>query len=122
MLRVVVIDDEDSAVDNLALLLEESGMAEVVGRFTNPLEALYKLDGLNADAIFVDIVMPGMDGMTLAKRLRDLDRQIGIVFVSGHGKYAVEAFEAGAADYLLKPVTPERLQKTLKTLHEYFYG
>ena len=119
MLRAVIIDDEVHAVGNLASLLEESGMVEIVGQFTNPFEALDKLDGLGADVVFLDIVMPGINGMTIANRLLNRSRPIGVVFVSAHAKYAVEAFEAGALDYLLKPVSEDRLQKTLWTIYEH---
>ena len=113
MIRVVVIDDDIASIGLLAELLEESGMAEVVGRFTNPFDALDKLDGLNADVVFLDNTLPKISGMAFAYRLLKLNRRIGIVFVSEHGKDAVDAFEAGAIDYLLKPVTADRLEKTL---------
>jgi len=116
MLRAVVIDDEVYAAENLVRMLEDTGMAEVVGWFVNPADALNQLDSLNADVIFTDVVMPGMDGMTLAHRVQRMDWPVRVVFVSGYDKYAVDAFEAGALDYLLKPVTQERLRKTLRNL------
>ncbi len=119
MLRAVVIDDEIYAAENLVRMLEDTGMAEVEGWFVNPVDALDKLGSLNADVIFTDVVMPGMDGMTLANRVQQMDRPVRVVFVSGHDKYAVDAFEAGALDYLLKPVTQERLRKTLRNLKKH---
>lgn len=63
--------------------------------------------------------MPGLDGMTLANRLLSMNQRAGVVFVTGYEKYAVEAFEAGALDYLLKPVSAERLQNTLWIISDY---
>lgn len=86
------------------------------GEFTNPLEALERVDALKADAAFLDIEMPGMDGLELAGRLMDRQRRLEVVFVTAYNEYAVEAFELHALDYLLKPVMKERLQKTMRRL------
>ena len=116
MIRAVIIDDEPCAIGNLSRLLNESGMVEIVGEFTNPHDAMIRLADLDADVVFLDIVMPGIDGMLFAKRLMNRDRRIRVVFVSAHSKYAVDAFETGETDYLLKPVSAHRLQKTLRSI------
>lgn len=116
MIRTIIVDDELAAVGNLADLLHEIEHVEVVGEFTNPLEALERVDALKADAAFLDIEMPGMDGLELAGRLMDRQRRLEVVFVTAYNEYAVEAFELHALDYLLKPVMKERLQKTMRRL------
>jgi len=116
MNRVVLIDDEEDALDLLEILLEQIGPVEVVGRYVNPLQALTVLESSDldsVDAVFLDIHMPGMRGMEAARRIRQLRPGIPIVFTTAYAEYAVEAFEIQSIDYLLKPFTPVRLQQTL---------
>jgi len=119
ILRVAVIDDDYGERVHLARLLDESGMAELVGAFADPSEALDRQGRLKVDAVFLDIDMPGVNGAAVVNRLHSLDERIGVVFVSGHGANALEAFEAGALDYLLKPVSFARMQKTLWFIAEH---
>lgn len=118
MIRAMIVDDEMAAVGNLSDLLKESGIVKTVEEFTNPLEALEKVKDLSVDIVFLDIEMPGMNGMELANRILDLTSQAQVVFVTAYDGYAVEAFELNAVDYLLKPVTRERLRKTLDRVHK----
>jgi two-component system, LytTR family, response regulator len=114
MIRAMIVDDEIAAVGNLSDLLNESGIVEAVEEFTNPLEAVEKVKNLHIDIAFLDIEMPGMDGITLANRILDMTSQTEVVFVTAYNEYAVEAFELNAMDYLVKPITRERLNKTLQ--------
>mgnify|MGYP002623663364 CR=1 FL=1 len=116
MIRAVIVDDEIAAVGNLADLLQEFEQVETVGEFTNPLVALEKIGILEPDVVFLDIDMPGMDGLELAGRLLDSNQNIDVVFVTAFNEYAIEAFELHVLDYLLKPVAKERLEKTLRRL------
>ncbi|MDP4092399.1 MAG: response regulator [Bacillota bacterium] len=113
MIRVIVIDDELPSLNRLKKQLEDSGKVKVQGSFTGPLEALAYLGENKVDAVFLDIEMPDIDGIELASRTLDLQGNIAIVFVTAYNQYAVEAFRLNALDYLLKPVSQERLQETL---------
>lgn len=113
MLRIIVVDDEQPSIDKLKKLLIGSGLAEVIGTFTGPMQALEFLKQHKADAAFLDIEMPDMDGIELASRMIDLQGNIAVVFVTAYNQYAVEAFRLNALDYLMKPVSADRLRETL---------
>ena len=113
MYRAIVVDDEPAAVGKLSDLLRDSELIAVVDGYTNPLEALDRITTESYDVVFLDIDMPGMDGITLANRILDIAAHVRIVFVTAYNQYAIEAFELHALDYLLKPVTKDRLKKTL---------
>ncbi|TBL70546.1 response regulator [Paenibacillus thalictri] len=113
MIKAVLIDDEEIALDVLDILLGEVGGVSVMGKFNQASEALRYLDELNPELIFIDIEMPGMNGLTAADKLLAKVPQSEVVFVTAYEEYAVRAFEASAFDYLLKPVSKDRLNKTL---------
>lgn len=118
-LTVALIDDEPLARLRLRTLLAQTEPAcEVVGEFGESVSALLWLReqdavGQGPDMILLDIQMPGLDGMVLAARLRELRDPPAIVFVTAHAEHAVRAFDVAALDYLTKPVRPERLQASL---------
>ncbi|HEY0062925.1 MAG TPA: LytTR family DNA-binding domain-containing protein [Telluria sp.] len=90
--------------------------AKLVAKAANGLDALRLIDELAPDVVFLDIQMPGLNGLALAEKLRDERNGPHIVFVTAHHEYAVQAFEHSALDYLLKPVAAERLVKTVAKL------
>lgn len=118
-LKVALIDDEPLARLRLRTLLAQTEPAcEVVGEFGESVSALLWLReqdavGQGPDMILLDIQMPGLDGMVLAARLRELRDPPAIVFVTAHAEHAVRAFDVAALDYLTKPVRLERLQASL---------
>src|ERR1700674_5314533 len=112
-LRVFLVDDEPLALTRLSRLLNATGRVEIVGRAGDAAEALAALDRLGADLVFLDIHMPGMTGLELAERL---PRSLSIVFTTAYDQHALQAFEANAIDYLLKPIERERLARTLDKL------
>src|SRR5690606_39034871 len=114
-LGALVVDDEPLARDELRFLLEQCGV-EVLGEARNAKEALARFDELSPQVTFVDLRMPGPDGITLAESLRARNPGAAVVVVSAHDDGAVRGFEAGVIDYLLKPVRLSRLQKTLDRL------
>ncbi|BDI28129.1 DNA-binding response regulator [Capsulimonas corticalis] len=118
----LVVDDEPLARAHLAHLLREAGVGGVA-QAASGAECLTRLSGAAPpNWVFLDIQMPGMDGLTTADAIReDLDLDIeaqapAVVFVTGYDEYAVAAFERAAIDYLLKPVERARLAKTLRRL------
>jgi DNA-binding LytR/AlgR family response regulator len=111
-ITALVADDEPLARVHLRSLLEEQSV-RVVGEAGNAKEALSACEELRPHVVFLDIEMPGMNGLQLAASMKNAKFRSQIVFVTGYSEHAVEAFEKDAADYLLKPVSPERLSSTL---------
>jgi two-component system response regulator AlgR len=124
-LRVFIADDEPPARARMQELLgdlrEDPGngcAAEVVGEAGNGLEVLERLPEARADVLLLDIQMPGMTGLEVARHLAPLEGGPAIIFVTAHDAHAIEAFELNALDYLLKPVRAARLLAALrKAMH-----
>ncbi|MFZ5642896.1 MAG: response regulator [Bacillota bacterium] len=116
MIRAIVVDDERPSVEKMAKRLGESGIVDVKGKFTNPVEALEYLKKVKVDAAFIDIEMPELDGFKLSNHVLDLQGWTAVVFVTAYNEYAVEAFRLNALDYLMKPVDKERLKETLNRI------
>ena len=114
-LRVLVVDDEALARSRLRILLADCKAPAVsqVGEAANATQAIEALRRQNFDLALLDIHMPGADGQTLARTLRDLPVTPAVVFVTAHAEHALQAFELDAVDYLTKPVRLERLQTAL---------
>ncbi|PYI51014.1 response regulator [Paenibacillus flagellatus] len=115
-MKAILIDDEKPALLQLERLIEAHGGISVAGKFTRAQEALDHLAREKADVVFLDIGMPGMNGLEAGERLHRIDPDVQIVYVTAYNEYAVEAFELHAMDYLLKPVDPERFAKTASRL------
>jgi two-component system response regulator AlgR len=116
-LRVFIADDEALARGRLKELLADIHgelASTVVGEAASGLEAIDRLPGSMAQVLLLDIQMPGMGGIELARHLCALESAPAIIFVTAHDRHAVEAFELNALDYLMKPVRAERLAAALK--------
>jgi two-component system LytT family response regulator/two-component system response regulator LytT len=113
-MRVLLVDDEQLARDELGYLLDRMGGVEVVGQAGNGLEALAAIERLQPDLVFLDVQMPGLNGFEVARRLLDDGPASQIIFVTAFDQHAIEAFEVNAVDYLLKPVDPSRLDTALQ--------
>ena len=116
-LRVFIADDEAPARERLKELLadiEAELPTRVVGEATNGLEAVEQLPASGAQLLLLDIQMPGMGGLEVARHLAGLQAGPAVVFVTAHDRHAVEAFELNALDYLVKPVRAARLAAALK--------
>jgi two-component system LytT family response regulator/two-component system response regulator LytT len=112
--RVLVVDDERPARDELCYQLEQLGDVEVVSQAANGAEALAAVDRFEPDLIFLDIQMPGLNGFEVARQLLEReDDAPALIFVTAFDQHAVEAFEVNAVDYLLKPVDRGRLEQAL---------
>jgi two-component SAPR family response regulator len=118
MIRVLLVDDEEDALNLLEILLGQIGDVEVVGRFVNPVQAIEALDTTPVDAVFLDNQMPGMTGTEAARKMRAIQPQMPIVFTTAYAEYAVEAFEIQSTDYLLKPIAMNRLQHAVSRIKQ----
>ena len=108
-LRALVVDDEQPARERLSALLRELAQVEVVGEARNASEALQRFEELAPDLLYLDVRMPGMSGLELARHLGALDDPPVIIFTTAHDEHAMAAFETEAVGYLLKPVRKEKL-------------
>lgn len=120
-LRTLIVDDESLARSRLRTLLADcrSPAAEVVAEAAHGEGALRHLADTRFDLVLLDIHMPGMDGIELARSLRSRTGAPAVVFVTAHETHAVTAFELEAVDYLTKPVRAERLQQALQKAERY---
>ncbi|MEI2399002.1 response regulator [Paenibacillus phytohabitans] len=115
-MKAILIDDEKPALQHLERLLLKDGRLEITGKYTSARRGLEHLEQEKADIVFLDIGMPEMNGLEAGEYIAGLDRSTRIVYITAYSEYAIEAFELNAADYLLKPVTSQRLSKTLERL------
>ena len=116
-LRIFIADDEAPARERLKELLNDIAgelPTRIVGEARHGLEALELLPSSGAEVALLDIKMPGMSGLEVARHLCGLERSPTVIFVTAHDRHAVEAFELNALDYLLKPVRAERLAAALR--------
>jgi len=117
VLRVFIADDETPARARLRELLDDIQAevpTRVVGEARNGLETIDQLPGSGAEIILLDIEMPGMHGLEVARHIGRLSDGPAVIFVTAHDRHAIEAFELNALDYLLKPVRAARLAAALK--------
>jgi two-component system LytT family response regulator/two-component system response regulator LytT len=114
VLSTIVVDDEKLAREELTFLLKDFPEVEVIATGSNGLEAVDLVGRLDPDLVFLDVHMPGLDGMGVARRLREQETDPPyFIFVTAYDQYAVEAFRLEAMDYLLKPVDRARLAETV---------
>ena len=113
-LRVLVIDDERPALDELTFLLERDERVGEVHATDSPTDALRLLQDLEVDTVFLDIQMPGLTGIELAHVLSRFKTPPAVVFVTAHDQHAVDAFELNAVDYVLKPVREQRIVEAVR--------
>jgi two-component system, LytTR family, response regulator len=119
-MKAYLVDDEPLAVSRLRDLLEETGRVEICGGSSDPGRAVEDLQRLQPDVVFLDIEMPGMSGFDLLDRLGDA-RPL-IVFVTAYDRYALDAFKVNSIDYLLKPVEPEQVCRSLDKIDRMLRG
>ena len=111
--RVLIVDDEAPARERLRSLLTEIGDVEVAGEAANGEQALARAAEWHPDVVLLDVRMPGIDGIEAARHLNQLDRPPAIIFTTAYDEYALNAFDAQAVGYLLKPIRKEKLAAAL---------
>jgi two-component system LytT family response regulator/two-component system response regulator LytT len=117
-ITVLIADDEKLARRDLRFLLKSIPGIKVAGEAKNGVEALDKIEKLSPHITFLDIEMPGLNGLQVVEKLIERGTETSVVFVTAYDHYAVRAFEVNAVDYLLKPVASERLKETLRRIRK----
>jgi DNA-binding LytR/AlgR family response regulator len=118
-LAILAVDDEPRALADIKRLLEGSTRVDRVATATSAKEALVYLSGGKYDGLFLDVHMPEIEGMALARLLRRFADPPGVVFLTGHPDAAVEAFEVQALDFIVKPVGRDRLDAALQRVEDH---
>ena len=122
LLRVLAVDDEAPALDELVWMLERHECVRQVIPAGSGEDALRVLHEQQVDAIFMDVQMPGLSGLDLARVLSRFSTQPPVVFVTAHERHAVDAFELNVVDYVLKPVRDERLGQAVRRVLRQLHG
>ena len=117
MLNAMIVDDEAPARSELKYLLDEVGGVEVVAEADNIRDAIFDLKSTHCDVIFLDINMPGVNGMQFAEALTKFKNLPAVVFVTAYSDYAPSAFHVNAVDYLMKPVETDRLRQAIEKVN-----
>src|SRR5438067_10563583 len=115
-IRALIVDDEEPARGELRYLLAAHPEVEVVGEAAAAGEALALAESVRYDVVFLDVELPGMTGIEVARLVLDRRERPAVVFVTAHERYAVDAFAVEAFDYLVKPVDPARLARVVQRL------
>jgi len=117
-MKTLIVDDEKLALTRLKRLLNEEGINDII-ECNNPIDAIKEVSKQKFDLAFLDISMPTMTGLELANTILDIDPQVFIIFQTAYQEHALEAFQSGGVDYLLKPISNESVQKSLKKVQKY---
>lgn len=112
-MRTLIVDDEPLAVERMQVICTKMDDLNVVGTASDGAQALRLVEALKPELILLDMTMPELDGLSVAKVLAKQKQRPAIVFVTAHDNYAVDAFDLDAVDYVLKPVKPERLERAI---------
>lgn len=112
-LRTLIVDDEPLAVERMQVICARMDGVSVIGTASDGQAALRLIDALEPDLVLLDLTMPETDGLTVARNLGGRPGAPAVIFVTAHDEFAVEAFDLDAVDYVLKPVSPDRLQRAV---------
>jgi len=112
-LRTMIVDDEPLAIERLQIMCAQIPCLNLVGTATDGASALRMVPALKPDLLLLDIAMPGLDGMEVARTLEQSDQRPQVIFVTAFDQFAVAAFDVSAVDYLLKPVAQDRLERAV---------
>jgi len=117
-LKTLIVDDEKLALSRLKRLLEEEGVTDI-SECNNPIDAIKLVSKEKFDIAFLDISMPNMSGLELANTIRDINPNTFIIFQTAYSEHALEAFQSGGVDYLLKPISNESIKKALEKIEKF---
>lgn len=117
-LRTLLVDDEPLAIERMQILCSRIAKVDLIGTAQDGEAALRMVEALQPELLLLDIAMPGMDGIEVARALEEATLKPAIIFVTAFDQFAVEAFDVAAVDYLLKPVAQDRLEKALARVAE----
>lgn len=117
-IRTLVVDDEPLAIERLQILCAREPMIDLVGTASDGEAALRLIEALDPEMLLLDIAMPGLDGIGVAKAIEKLGRRPAVIFCTAFDQYAVTAFDLSATDYLLKPVAQDRLGRAVARVIE----
>ncbi|MBT8445516.1 MAG: LytTR family DNA-binding domain-containing protein [Gammaproteobacteria bacterium] len=117
-MRILIVDDEKLARDRLRGQLGDLAVGEVVGEASNGVEAIERVQALQPDLVLLDIRMPRMDGLEVARHLAALECPPAVIFTTAYDDHALAAFDARAVDYVVKPIRSERLGQALERVRE----
>lgn len=115
-MRCIIVDDESPSREELKYFINNFSSVEIVEEFDDSLEALNFIESNDIDVVFLDINMPKLDGVCLARVIKKFNKDFKIVFITAYKEHAIEAFELEAFDYILKPYSEERILTTLKKI------
>ncbi len=114
MMKVLVVDDEAPARERLANLVADLDGFELAGEAADGQQALTMVENLSPDIVLMDVPMPGIDGVEAARHLAGMAEPPAVIFTTAYDQYTLEAFDAAATGYILKPVRRERLERALR--------
>lgn len=117
-LRTLIVDDEPLAIERLQILAGNQDGVTLVGTASDGASALRMVEALRPDLLLCDIAMPGLDGLGVAAALEKQENRPAVIFVTAFDRFAVAAFDVAAVDYLLKPVSPERLARAIQRVRD----
>ena len=112
-LRTLIVDDEPLAIERMQVLCAEIDTLSVIGTASDGQAVLRLAEKLSPDLVLLDMTMPAMDGLAVARELARAEQPPAVIFVTAHEDFAVEAFDLDAIDYVLKPVARERLERSV---------
>ncbi len=112
-LRTLIVDDEPLAIERMQVVCAQLSTVSIAGTASNGAGALAQIETLAPDLVLLDMTMPELDGLAVARALMGSPNPPAVIFVTAHDSFAVEAFDLDAVDYVLKPVTPERLERAI---------
>lgn len=115
-MNIIIVDDERRTLKMIEKAVADAAAQSVIHSFTSAIKALEYARENQIDVAFLDIMMGEMNGLLLAKNLKDIYGRTNIIFVTGYSQYANDAFDLRASGYVMKPVNPERVQEELENL------